>query len=1068
MESASYGRVCQHMTMRRGLFVLVLAVLSLALTAAVQGGQSQPVAQALAPASPQGRTLDLRVSGQFQADGDSLAVAAKGNLAVVGIGRRLKLIDMADPGQPLLVGQTEPLEGIVGRVKVLGEEAYVVDLAGGGKPRPSNTLTIVNMASSSAPVVAGVVSDLGTVADLAVGSHDGHTYLYFLLAVSTAVEPGGYQLRIFDVTDPASPLEAARLGVFATNDYVNPRLAFWSHGDRVYLYVTAVSAYWDREVLAVVDATDASQPVIAGVNDQVGGQTLAILDVGSAAYLYLATPLPGMLGILRAYDLNDPVKPRWLGTHLLNAGAATVDLEAAHIDGRIYVAAAVDATDPAGSFLEVHDFTFPNIVQGVVAKSAIWPRALDLSFAPNRNLIYVAAAAKGVRAFSLDAAGLAEAGAYDPPNGVKRLTVQPDAAGDIVHASADGYRSFMAPSGGFLPLGLYDQKTVADVAWNNSSPHSTYLFDTPTLPGGAGAEGGGARITVLDTSDPYHPALQGSASFARLQQTHVRGLLGEDGYAYVATIADDGAGGFAAIDVSDPAHLTQRYFREDGLEDMAWQSGHLYAAAYADFRIFDVSKPESTSLVTLKPFADGYHGAAVTTWPGFAYVVANDASGAASDAAGLLYIYSVANPRTPVLLSVTALPFRVSSAAFADSYLYLSAGQEGLYVLDVLGPARPTLAAHLETTALQVVTQGERIFVATGDGLLALRPQAGRATLPSYLIGTPPTLDGDLSDWTAAGSVTVDALTAAGFDCGAGQTPCLPPAPADASMVVRSRWTPQTLYFAISARDDVVVTSLPQWYLVDGAEISIDGLNDLTWYGTDDHGYSVTADGRVHDLGNTTPLQVVIGHRSGGWDAEIAIPVGSLGAGPLDVGRQMGFNLGQVDNDNGYTWDSRLLWTGTRTSQVEPGWGRLSFQGEQPAPTPVPTAVQTATTTPTPTPTPGPTRTPTATAPPTATATETATPTATDTPTPTPTATATETATATPTDTPTPTPTETATPTATATETATATPTDTPTPTPTATATETATPTPSGADTPTPTATRWVWHAFLPTLLRNQ
>lgn len=996
------------MTTRRGLIVVLFLLFGLC-SSAVAGGwvQAEPSVQPLAPASPETRFLDLQVESRLQADGDTFAVAARGTLAYAGVGRRLRLLDMTDAGHPVVVGESAELAGIVGRVVVAGDYAYVVDLPGGAKPRPANTLDIIDLTAPASPVVTGTLSAGGQVTDLAAGSYGGRTYAYLLIAAGAPAQSTGYMLRILDVTDPAAPAEMASLALLGTADYVKPRLALWAQGDSIHLYVTAVNAAWDQSVLVIVDATDASQPVVVSENDTVGGQNLAIAAAESTTYLYLATPLSTTLGLLRAYSLSNPAQPQLVGGLVLDKGAITVDLEAATIAGRIYVAAAVESTGAGGGFLEVHDLSDP-ATPTLIGAWPVWPRAVDISLAPDTGLVYVAAAAKGVRALSIGETGLAEVGAYDPANGVKRLAVQPGLSGDMVHTSADGYRLFDAPfTGALSPVGLYEQKSVGDVAWSAGGlPGAVYLFDTPaTVAGSGSAAAGGTRLTVLDTTDPAHPALMGSASFPQLDEDQVRGLV-IGNIAYAATIAGDGTGGLAAIDVSNPAQPEQRYFREDGIEDMAWQAGYLYTAAFADFRIYDVKKPEPASLVALKPFADGYHGAAVAVWFSTAYVLANDAGGAPGDTASLLYIYSVVNPLSPTLLSVTALPFRVTSAAFADSYLYLAAGQEGLYVLDVSGTARPTLAAHQVTPALQVVTQGARVFVATGDGLLVLSPQSGRAQLPSYFVTTPPVLDGDLSDWSENGAVAIDALTAEKFECAVPLPVCLPPSPADASMVVRSRWTPHMLYFAVTVRDDAIVTDNPEaWRLDDGIEISIDGRNDVSWYGPDDHGYTLTADGRAHDQGNPTPLQAVLGNRFGGWDAEIAIPVTSIGAGPLDVGRLMGLNLGLVDDDDGGDWESKLAWTGSRTWQVEPGWAQLAFQSELPPQTPSPTP--TITPTPTLTPTPTITRTPTRT--PTRTITPTSTPTATLTPSPT----ATETSTATPTPTETPVLTETPTPTAT-------------------------------------------------------
>jgi len=346
-------------------------------------------------------------------------------------------------------------------------------------------------------------------------------------------------------------------------------------------------------------------------------------------------------------------------------------------------------------------------------------------------------------------------------------------------------------------------------------------------------------------------------------------------------------------------------------------------------------------------------------------------------------------------------------------------------------------------------------------------PAAESDTVLSHLLVTAPTIDGDLGEWAALPAVLLD-LTTADFV----HLREIPDAE-DASALLRSGWDNDFLYFAVEIQDDILVADSIEIWRDDGIELGIDGLQDHIERGVDDHQFTLNLDGRVADFGDPTDAVIAITRtKSGGWALEVAVTAEGLGAGPLNVGKALGFTFGLHDDDDGGDWESYLIWKGASTNDSSPEYGTLLLQDEPGDPvisTPTPTATRTPTATPTHTPTATPVLTETPTSTPThtpsATPTHTPTATATDTPTATPLPTSTPTlmptATPTPTQSPSATPTHTPmatstrTPTATATCTPTATPSHTPTVTPTHTPTATPTHTPTATPTPTytPTAT---------------
>lgn len=304
-------------------------------------------------------------------------------------------------------------------------------------------------------------------------------------------------------------------------------------------------------------------------------------------------------------------------------------------------------------------------------------------------------------------------------------------------------------------------------------------------------------------------------------------------------------------------------------------------------------------------------------------------------------------------------------------------------------------------------------------------------SLTSRYVVTPPAVDGSLGEWTQPELIVLKAGTA---DTVTFQQN---PATSDISAEVRSFWDAGYLYLAAAVSDDKLYSDSSAIWDDDSIEFGIDGADDQIAYGIDDHQLTVSADGRIADLGVLLPADVratfklSVKQRTGGYDVEMAVPLAYLSVGSLSEGQLMGFTVGLNDDDDGdkreSAGDNHLIWEGASTNSAPADFGKLILGPAMPVQA---TLTPTATFTSTPTGTP------------TATSTHTHTPTATSTATATPTHTPTSTSTWTPTSTPTATPTYTSTPTLTSTPSPTATPTYTDTPTPTK--TPTATPTPVG------------------------
>jgi len=241
-----------------------------------------------------------------------------------------------------------------------------------------------------------------------------------------------------------------------------------------------------------------------------------------------------------------------------------------------------------------------------------------------------------------------------------------------------------------------------------------------------------------------------------------------------------------------------------------------------------------------------------------------------------------------------------------------------------------------------------------------------------------PTLDGDLSEWSAAPETVLAQGTARWWDYRGGAAPTWE----DASLILQAMWDGDHLYFGLHANDDVLVRDSDEIWLDDEIEIWLDGNLDGDTWSIYDHQYTFNTDGKKTDKGNTTDLLREMQTVPGGWNVEVAVPASHLPPGKLEEGNEIRFTFGYRDDDDGGSWEHRFVWEGDdQNNNTAVHYGYLLL-GEL-SPTPTPTVTPTATDTPTPTATPSPTPTDT----PTPTRTPTATPTPAHTPTATPTST---------------------------------------------------------------------------------
>jgi len=619
-----------------------------------------------------------------QIGGLPYAVAVQGNYAYLGVGPRLVVLDISNPANPMVVGQTEVLPHVVRSVAVVGSYAYVAAVHSG--------LRIINVSDPAAPTEAGS-HDMWWVA---LGVAVAGNYAY--------VATGESGLRIINVSDPAAPTE--------TGSYDTPEYAWGVAVAGNYAYV---ADSWDGG-LRIINVSDPAAPTETGSYDTPGRASgvavmgnyayvadwegLCIINVSDPAaptetgfydtprsaegvavagdYAYVANGSAG----LRIFNVSDPAAPSKASSYNTPGSAHGVAVAGSYA----YVA------DGSGGLriIDVADPTHPIELGYDTAGDA---RGVMVA----GNYAYVANGS-GLRIISIsDPAAPTEAGFYDTPGFAMDVAL----AGNYAYV-ADGCRGLRIIN-------------VSDPA----APTKTGSYDTPGSAHGVAVAGNYAYLAdydeglrIINISNPAAPSEVGFYDTPEIAW----GVTVVGNYAYVA----NGYDGLRIINVSSPAAPTEA----GSCDTPGFAVGVAVAGNYAyvadlerGLRIINVSNPAAPSEVSFY-YTRGYAWR-VAVVGNYAYV--------ADDYAGLRII-NVSDPAAPSEVGFYDTPGWACGVAVVGNYAYVADGDGGLIILRFTGGAEPFTgtispvypATH--TTASSVMQGGTayryfRLLDASGDAV---------------------------------------------------------------------------------------------------------------------------------------------------------------------------------------------------------------------------------------------------------------------------------------------------------------------------------------------------------------
>ncbi len=622
-----------------------------------------PTPAAMPTPRPEPRGMELV---GYLASAPAQVLAVDGDLAFVGLGIELAVLDVSDTSGPRRLDYLV-LGGPVLDIAVAGDVVYVAagDNAG---------LYIID---ASRPADLAVLKNLYAFSPLSGVAASGD-YAF----VST------HQLHVLDVAEPASPVEVA------THEYPQDLTAAGKvtavQGGHAY---TLYRDYINRTGgFRIVDVSAPTAPVTVG-EFQAGAAVHDMVVAGDYAFLLVGETVPH----LAVADISDPTSPfeiplskeaRWSGSSLAAVG------------GYLYLAYAGGEAPTGGlRILDIADASRP---AEVACHDGIGPEIWELAISGRHAFITTGEGLLVLDVGVSSTPALAGAYTFDRVTGFGRdLVVEGDYA--LVGGGPHGLQV----------VDISDPVRPAVVSQIDTGGHTwavaldgnyVYLAD----------EYNGLR--VIDVSDPLHPLEVGFYDVPGPYE-FFHGVAVEDGYAYVA---DGGLleTGLRILDVSDPAKPSEVAFlrhmpQGEGalrsrVEDVAVAKGYAYVAAgTAGLRVVNVSDPSA-------PVEIGYYDT-----PGRA-----DSLAISGDTVylvdGDLRIVDVSNPRRPVEVGFYDVPdlSMTPHVAVVGPYVYLTSN--GIQVLDVSSPAAPREVAMHPIPWGQVAVAGERIYV-LGNGLFILR-----------------------------------------------------------------------------------------------------------------------------------------------------------------------------------------------------------------------------------------------------------------------------------------------------------------------------------------------------------
>lgn len=691
-----------------------------------------------------------------QVGGSSRAVFVRGNIAYVGLGSSLHLVDVSSPGSPVLFGKVT-LPGLVEDIFVSASlHAYVANGKFG--------LRIVDVSDPRSPREIGHLDTLGDFA-----------YGVFVVGPYAYVANGSRGLRIIDVSEPADPNEVSSLDTPGTayDVSISGSYAYLADGKGGLRVIDVADSRFPREVgsypketnlfrvgfasgvhvlgsyayladgeggLRSINVSNPENPIKVGTYESPGtgyrvfvtfpyalladgrgglrvinvedpsllweigfystpGRALGVFATGALAYV-----AGGDFG-MEVVDLFNPSVPEFLGNYSFAIGSATdVFLSGRH--------AYLPAFDYGFRILDISDPFFPE-VKGLhnPPPPAELPKMSAASIFVTDNWVGVADHGSLYRMVDVT-------DPLAPIEDTGQLWM------DFVPGASDGFllsRSLSLPSPdvnayvageeGLTNMNLRRFVDTTILSRVGSYPTVMDVSGTFVVGSLAYVASGPAGLKVVDVSDPTSPKEIGQLDTEGFSM----GVYVAGAHAYVA----DGSGGLRIINISVPASPREvgsypaLFPTPVGTSGVFVQDRYAYVAdGDGGVAVLDISIPSSPVELGRYPSFDASE-VVVDQSGRYAFV---------ADGPGGLLILDVSNPFSvpfPQKVSRLELGGNANGLYLSGSRVYVADGLGGLVVVDVSNPGAPQKVAQFGATGLAlgvyISVQGDKTYAFVAD-----------------------------------------------------------------------------------------------------------------------------------------------------------------------------------------------------------------------------------------------------------------------------------------------------------------------------------------------------------------
>src|SRR5258706_1163874 len=294
--------------------------------------------------------------GGVVSSGQIKPIVVNDNLVYVGMGPRLAILDISDPSNIYLVGQSEIIPDLIGDIVLVGNYIYIAPGGYGDDVGANQELHIVDVSNPTQPQYVGAYSpqDKYVSSVYAFGKYlyitakevnsdfrAANTELY-ILDISNPIQPkeishynfntgisdvaasGSYVyvamykpgLRILDVSDLQNPKEIKKLYPSGGEDKLEVS------GNYLYLSGSTKDMPWGFHVL---DISNPREPVEIAVQDEGASQLTSLYQ--NTAYLWSM----GDQSSIRFIDISEPKEPKNTGVWKFDGRVVSIQADIAFV-----------------------------------------------------------------------------------------------------------------------------------------------------------------------------------------------------------------------------------------------------------------------------------------------------------------------------------------------------------------------------------------------------------------------------------------------------------------------------------------------------------------------------------------------------------------------------------------------------------------------------------------------------------------------------------------------------------------------------------------------------------------